>query len=250
MTRNLKALGLALAAVFAMSALSAASAQAVPTFTGYETTTGNPHVHTIIEGTTDPGAIEKFDTEKATVECHNKYSGTDLTGDNSTLTVTVTEVKTPNTEGTHCNTFAKPPISQNFKTEILFTSCDYLFHVETKLEENTYTGSVDVKCTTPGDHIHIKVLNAAGGVKCQLTVPEQTGLKHIVFHNKKEVKPTKVTVTATVEKIKYTQTEGGILGCGRANGVYEDATYTGEATVSGKNTLNEAVDVEVSGETL
>ncbi len=251
MTRNLKALGLALAAVFAMSALSAASAQAVPTFTGYETTTGNPHVHTIYQGTTDPGGIEKIKAGAGTLECHKKYSGTDLTGDNSTLTLTVTEVKTPNTEGNHCNT--NVPGIGNFKVDIEFTSCDYLFHVETKLEENTYTGSVDVKCTTPGDSIHIRVTNAAGGTKCLNTIPEQTGLKHVVYHNKKETKPTKITVTTTLEQIKYVQTEGGILGCGQANGTYEGAkgaTYTGEFTLEGENTLGEKVDVEVSGETL
>ncbi len=249
MTRNLKALGLALAAVFAISALSAASAQAVPKFTGYETTAGNPHVHTIIEGTTsevEPKPIEKFKAGAGTVECHNKYSGTDLTGDSSTLTITVTEVKTPNTEGTHCNT--NVPGIGNFKTDIEFTSCDYLFHVETKLKEDEYTGKVDVKCTTPGDSIHIRITNAAGGTKCLITVPEQTGLSHIVYHNRTDVKPTDITVTATVEKIKNIQTEGGILGCGRANGTYEDATYNGHATIKGFNTEGKQIDVEVSGE--
>ncbi len=249
MTRNLKALGLVLAAVLAISALSAAQAQAVPTLTGYETTAGNPHVHTIIQGTTDPGAVEKVSTAKGTTECHNKYSATDLTGDTSTLTLTVTETKTPNTELEHCNT--NVPGIGNFKTDIEFTSCDYLLHVETKLGEDTYTGSMDVKCTTPGDSIHIRVTNAAGGTKCLQTVGEQAGLKHVIFHNKKETKPTKVTVTANVTAIKYVQTEGGILGCGQANGTYEGAkglTYTGEFTLSGTNTLNEPVDVEVSGE--
>ncbi len=244
MTRNLKALGLALAAVFAMSALSAASAQAEPTFTGYETPSGT-HVHTTIKGTTDPGAIEIFDAGSK-IECHNTYSATDLTGDTKTLTVTVTDWKTPNTEeGKHCK--ANAGGLGNFKADIEFTSCDYLFHVDKFLEKDTYTGSVDIKCTTPGDSIHIRVTNSTGGTKCLITVPEQTGLNHIVFHNKTEIKPTKVTVTATVEKIKYTQTEGGILGCGKANGNYE-STYTGEATVEGFNTAGEQIDVEVSGE--
>ncbi len=249
MTRNLKALGLALAAVFAMSALSAASAQAEPTFTGYETTAGEPHVHTTIEGTTDPGAIEKFKAGAGTVECHNKYSATSLDGDDPTLTVTVTEVATPDTKIVgHCNT--NVPGIGNFKTDIEFTTCDYLFHTETKLEENTYTGKVDVKCTTPGDSIHVRITNAAGGTKCLITIPEQTGLEHVVYHNKKEEKPTKVTVTATVEKIKYVQTEGGILGCGQANGTYEGtkgATYTGEATVKAFNKAGTQIDAEVSG---
>ncbi len=246
MTRNLKALGLALAAVLVISALSVASAQAVPTFTGYETTPGNPHVHTTLEGTTDPGVVEKFQTGVGTKECHNTYSGTDLTGDNSTATVTVTDWKTPNTSaGKHCVTTA---FGSEFKTDIEFTSCDYLFHVESKLKEDEYTGTVDVKCTTPGDHIHIKVTNASGGVKCLTTVPEQTGLKHVIFHNKKETKPTKVTVTANVTEITYTQTEGGLLGCGRKDGTYTDATYTGQATVAGANTAGQQIDVEVSGQ--
>ncbi len=246
MTRNLKALGLALAAVFAMSALSAASAQAEkPTFTGYETTTGNPHVHTIIEGTTDPGAVERFHAGAGTVECHARYSATDLTGDTESLTVTVTQVTTPNTEPGHCNT--NVPGIGNFKTHVEFTSCDYTFTPGKKLEADTYTAEVHIKCTTPGDSIHVRITNAAGGTKCLLTIPEQT-VNHIVYHNKKETKPTKVTVTATAEKIKYTQTEGGILGCGRANGTYEDATYNGEATVSGFDTLGNQIDVEISGE--
>jgi hypothetical protein len=247
MIRNLKALGLALVAVFAMSALAASAAQATPIFTGYETPSGT-HVHTIGTGTTAAGSIEKFVAGAGTVECHITYETTSLTGEDTELTVKPTKFTTPGTtEDGHCNTLA---LGANFKTDIDFEGCDYIFHSGVKLAANEYTGTVDIKCPE-GKSIDIKITNSTAGTKCTLRVPAQNGLKHVIYKNQKVEKPTDVNVEATVAEIKYQVVEGGVLGCGKANGTYEGAngsTYSGSVTLKGEDTVKNPLDIEVSGE--
>jgi hypothetical protein len=246
MTRNLKALGLALVAVFAMSALTASAAQATPKFTGNETPSGKP-AHTIGTGTTNTGSIEKIVAGAGTLECHVTYETTSLTGEDTELTVKPTKFTTPGTtENGHCNTVS---LGSNFKTDVDFEGCDYVFHSGVKLAENEYTGTVDIKCPE-GKSVDIKVTNASATTKCTLRVPAQNGLKHVIYRNEKENKPIDVIVQATVVEMKYIQVEGGLLGCGRANGTYEGAsgaTYSGEVTLQGEDTVKNPLDVEVSG---
>jgi hypothetical protein len=249
MARKLQALGLAFGVVLAMGALTASSAWAVPEFTGYHTQPPEEHTHTIVVGTTELETIEKFSAATGHVECHVSYEGTLLTGTGKTLTISPTDFRYPNeTVEPSCRTHSTA-LNQDFTTHVSFNSCDYTFHVETKIKIDEYTGSLDVQCTTPGDEIDIKITkNGSLETKCTIKVPAQNGLKHIIFRNeRKPAKETHVTAEPTVEKIEYT-TEGGLLNCGIANGKRNDGVYTGKVTLGGENTVGEKLDLEVSGE--
>jgi hypothetical protein len=260
MTRNLKALGLALMAVFAFAAITSSAAQATPQFTGYDTVNGVPgeHTHTILKGTTEN--IEPFAetfTAFGKIECHVTYEATSLTGVDTTLTVKPTAFKTPKTtEGTHC---VATLAGSEFTVHVNFNSCDYVFHSGKKLKLNEeYTGTVDVHCDTPGDHIDLKVTKpGTEETKCTIKVPgggKNDGLSHIIYRNeRKPAGETHVTAEATVNKangkgITYTS-EGGVLNCGVANGEHvEAAEYEGKVTLEGRDTENKPLDIEVSGE--
>jgi hypothetical protein len=253
MTRYLKALGLSVIAVCAMSAVAASGAQAEPLFTGYETPS-ETHVHTIIEGTTEANTTEKPETSvqafhagPTTVKCwHGHFSGTSLTGVEKTLTIAAeyTGNKTETT-GT-CEV-------EGLKTHVDMNGCHYKFNQPTKLAANEYTGTVDIVCETEAKKGPITIKITKSGTeetKCTLKVPAQAGLKHIITRNKKEAKPTDVTVEATVSEIEY-ESEGTQINCGVKPGVHkgaEGATYSGSITVQGFTTLGAQIDVEVSGE--
>jgi hypothetical protein len=254
MTRNLKALGLALVAVFAFAAITSSAAQAVPLFTGYETPSGT-RVHTILEGTTESGGsfAETFITGSGKIQCHVTYEGTSLTGIDTELTVQPIAFKRPeSTVGPNCISVSA---GVTLTAAVSFNSCDYVFHSGVKLASDEYTGTVDVKCTFAGDAIDIKITkNGTVETKCTIKVPAQSGLSHVIYRNeRKPAGETHVTAEATVNKangkgITYTS-EGGLLNCGLANGEHvEGAEYEGRVTVNGANTSRTPIDVEVSGE--
>jgi hypothetical protein len=246
MTLDLKALGLALVAVCAVSGLSVSAAQAAPKFTGYATPPGT-HVHTIITGTTETGSVEKFTAGAGTTECHVSYESTSLTGEDTELTVKPTKVTTPGTtEDGHCNTLA---FGANFKTDISYEGCDYVLHSGTKLAEDEYTGTSDIKCPE-GKAIDIKVTNSSGTTKCTLKVPAQNGLAHVIFKITRKFR-VMVMVKVTFGGVKYQVIEGGLLGCGKPNGTYEGAngaTQEGDYGLEGEDTEKNPLDFEISGE--
>ncbi len=236
-----RAIWLLLATALAMSSAAVPVAQATPKFQGAPTTPPPPD-HTIIEGTTEEGEVEKFTVGANKVECHGKFTGTSLTGEDSELTMTP-EYTYPDTGGNpDCRTHNEVG---DFTTHVSMNGCDYLLHSGTKLKEGEYTGTVDVKCPE-GKKIEVKVTNASGGTKCKLEIGAQNGLNHVIYKNK-EVFPRDVTAEVTLEGIKYTQVEGGILGCGQANGEHSDGKYTSKVTLKGFGTEGEPADLEMDG---
>jgi hypothetical protein len=253
MTRNLKALGLALVAVFAFAAITSSAAQATPQFTGYETPS-ETHVHTIIKGTTEN--VEPFSetltTNVGKVHCHVTYEATSLTGIDTELTVKPISFKTPGTSGEGCLATAG---GAEFKADVSANSCDYVVHSGKKLKADEYTGTIDVKCNTAGDFIDIKITKSGTEeTKCTTKFPAQEGLTHAIFRNeRKPVGETHTTAEVTISKangkgLTYI-TEGGLLNCGQANGEHkEEGVYEGKITLQGQDTAANPLDLEVSGE--
>ena len=140
MTRNLKALGLALVAVFAMSVVGASAASAATEFHAEKapvTLTGSQHA-----------GEDVFTTDAGTVSCENaSYVGSQATA------TALTSSATPSYSGCHA-TFG-------LNTTIDVNECKYIFHSDTK--------KVDISCPSG------KVL-AVTAPGCEITVGSQTGL--------------------------------------------------------------------------
>jgi len=224
MIRNLKVLGLAIAAVMAMSAVMASAASAVPQFTAssYPAT---------VTGAAKKGS-EVFTTEAGKVECASHFVSHSLSGASSTLTVTP--------HYTECTAFG---LNATVNTE----GCTYVFHATEQVEPGVYNSHVDVVCPT-GQSIKI----VAGGGLCRAEVKGQVKSEahpEAINQNLTTVKTTNlaggsVTVEPNVSNIAYTVTTDG-FGCPfSGTGNKTGATYTGHVVISRVGGGN----VSVSGE--
>jgi hypothetical protein len=204
MVRKFKFLGLALVAVFAMSAVGASAASATVEFRAEKapiTLTGNQE-----------GESNAFDVQFGEVKCKvAKYTGT-------TTTTTDTVVKVvPNYE--NC-TFA------GVVTTIDMNGCFYNLKINNS--GPPFTGTADVVCEAG------KTIVVTGGTKCNVDVPAQTGLGPITFTNIGAGTTREVTLgLGGITNITYTQTPG--TGVGKCTSVTTSAgKYTGTATVTGE----------------
>jgi len=206
MIRNFKALGLALVAVLAMSAVVASAAQAVPSFTA----SSYPAFAT---GSNTIGG-ETFTTPGGTVQCDShykveKYRTTTTEGLPSPGSSTVTV--TP--EYTDCVAFGFLGAS------VKMNSCDYEFHATSKIAEGHYNHHIFIRCT--GAPITI----VAG--TCEVTVGEQS-LSSVTTQNNVDgsvtVKPNVTGITMNVVKDGF--------GCPFAGTGHQTGSFHGEVKVS------------------
>jgi hypothetical protein len=241
MTRNLKALGLALFAVFALSAAAASVASAhqfksnavEAHLTARQYTEGNTKN---IHGEELKGKQEFKATtpDPKTLRCNEVTAKATFVPPAEAITATNIEYK-------NCGAFetnAESKTVEVAKTFVEFTSCHYEFKGGTETTANPPVGTsgahakVKINCTTAGDHIHIKATELK--LPC-ITIPEQeTG--HGVRYFKDPKDETKIVIHATVHGIKSTTTNS--IACPTKSGgteVHETAanggTYTGEITV-------------------
>jgi len=201
MIRNLKVLGLAIAAVMAMSAMMASAASAVPQFTAsaYPAT---------VTGSNTKGN-EVFTTEGGKVECDSHFVSHSLEAASSTLTVTPTY--------SNCEAFG---LNATVNTE----GCTYVFHATEAVKINeVYNNHVDVVCPA-GKSIKI----VAGGGLCRAEIKSQNGLTTVQTTNSGG----SVTVVPNVSSVKYTVTTDS-FGCPfSGTGEKTDGKYTGHVVVS------------------
>lgn len=182
MMRNLKALGLALVAVFAMSALASSTASA--TF------------HSSLENTSLSGEqteTHEFTVNTGVVVCGvAKFSGFQEKTTAETVSI-VPEYK-------ECE------FQELFEVTVNVNGCDYVFHASSETE-----GTVDI--ATCGANKYIQV----GSVfTCRVRVPEQEGKGPISYAT--EGKGQKVT--AAVTNLTYEETGLFCSGEGGENGEY------------------------------
>jgi len=199
MIRNLKALGLALVAVFALSAL-AASVSSADTFTSATSTT-------ILTGETD-GASETIIKSQpeggANLKCkHASYAGTQ-----SGTAVTSVRVHPKYSE---CE--IEGIGAATFDTQ----GCDYLLTGTTTNEDAT----TKIECTTGSEILMTSSL-------CVLHFGSQEPLGGVHYTNL-ATSPTTVTVTTTVTGVHFTKTAGPggnfcFLVPGGTEGVFSDKT--------------------------
>jgi len=208
MSRNLKALGLALVAVLAMSALTAAGASAEAfKFKAEKTPTtlsGNQH-----------GAPDVFTTDTGSVSCNEaKYAGEQVGTEVTQVTVTPTY--------SECTAFGL------FNVPIDTNGCQYKFTVDTKVGA-TYEGKVDVVC--PAGQV-IKV-TAPG---CTVTVGSQAGLGSITYTNVGAGATREVTVDVNITTGLAYEEHRPLFGlCANNTVAKTNGKYTGAGLVTGTN---------------
>lgn len=220
MIRNIKALGLAFVAVFAMSAVAASAAQAAGSFNWDSGTT-------TLERTSNESQV--FTTTPGKVTCSEVVAtATGLTGTSAT-SVTTTSL-------TYSNAGAGDKCSGPFGTQpkIEMNNCNYVFHAEETVggSESKVEGKTDIAC--PGTSQI--VINA---LLCTIKVPAQTGLSNTVFENN-ATSPTSVVINPSITGIHYT-TSGASCGTHTET----NGTYGGKVTVVGKNSGGTTTNVSV-----
>ncbi len=239
MIRNLKVLGLALVAVFALSAMLASVASASkPVSTPYWfASDGDWTTLSGSQGT--PGDV--FETDAGLpVKCTTVgYTGS--IGVTTATTITLTPTYSGCTFG-------------GFTLDVITNGCRYVYHADGKTGttttiagdpihwENKYHVEATIECDT-GKDITI-IATQAGVPKCTVHIPPQNLGTGIVLTNETTTGGKKdIRAHINFSTIKYSQTEGSGLGkCATADNT-NNGKYTGSATISGKNTAGGETDI-------
>ncbi len=232
MIRNLKALGLALVAVFAMSAIAATAASAQN-----GTLTSDGPVKLV--GKNTAGGINKLTALGISVECPNahytgfKYEQTPhvfIPNDVSTFTVTAE--------------YGKCKTSLDGDATVDMNGCDYNFHLTGTSGVDEYTLSTTVKCP-PNAHIVVTAWFTTGGdngsaAPCKMTILQ----KATDYEGLRAVDNTNGTgrVKGTIEGIEAEGTGG--FPC--PNGLTKTAKLEIDATLNGLNEAGGATGVGLS----
>jgi hypothetical protein len=205
MIRRFKSFGVALAAVFALTAVVASGAQAVQFHSESSTT--------FLLG--QQATRNVFDTAAGTVKCGTAASNAQFTGE---ITGTTVSELTITPECTGATAFGQNMIFN-------FTGCDYLFTAPTG-SAPTYDGRFDIQCPE-GKHIDVEV--PAG--ECSLTVFPQEVPGVVNYTNGGAGSTRDVLVTSGLEGVAYTVDGPGTI-CGSV-GAHTDGKLTGSVTFKG-----------------
>jgi hypothetical protein len=241
MIRNLKALGLALVAVFAFAAISAAGASAETTETkihGALQTT--PDGAATITGTESGGNHKFVVAGIGTVECEESEFHATIAGKTTSPTFTPTYNKCT------MEVFGVKRPATVTHNECTFTLTAHHF---LDVEDTKGTGQIHVICPA-GKKIEIHVFNDAAHkeLRCTYAVEPQTINTGITFHNTaKGVNEKKVVdIIATKAPAKTKKLSGTVLQCG---GAEFNSEYTGTVEGHATNSESKPVDLEVVTDT-
>ena len=225
MIRNLKALGLAMVAAFALSAVGATAAQATPddiivdapgavTVTGEELEIPPDHKDHTFKLSSGRG----FTCEEVT------FDGTVEDGDNF---ITVTP------------TYEKCFSNETQPTTVTHNGCLYNFHggnLETPGTHAFKEGTVDLECNDPNKpkkievHVYASAHNHTTNiVLCTYEVLPFTNKLANTYENTTTPTPDDVDVTTTAAEIGVKRVAGSALVCGPEN---QTAVYTGATTLT------------------
>jgi hypothetical protein len=236
MIRNLKALGLALVAVFALSAVAASAASAQQ---GFITSTGPVTLDGVEDGTNyfEIHNLEPFG--KVRVECPGStFKGHEVGSTKGIPSGAKTATITPNYNNLTCN------INENeHKATVTTNGCDFVFHLgETTAEHVEYKVTADIVCPT-GKEIEVEAYFSGSNENlkvCTVKVPAQNGLVGLDIRNDPEGTGA-LTITGLVTGIHATWSG---LGC--TAGETNNATYTANITATGTNSEGGATAVSIS----
>jgi hypothetical protein len=205
--RNIKILGLMLAAMFAMSAVAATTASA-------DEFTAETYPVTLT-GSNEPESSDVFTTTAGPVTCKKaKYVGT-TTGPSTSITIA------PSYE--ECTGFGFPAV-------VTVNGCHYVFNIVGGTSTN---GDVDLVC--PAGNQMTVVAAVAGTTKCIVHVSSQSDITGTLNYTQIGSGTTReVTVDDGISGIDYTHTEGTGIGKCTPGGSATNGTLTAKGVVTGE----------------
>ncbi len=214
--KRMQIIGLALVAVFAMSAVGVASALTDPPeefmCESYPCSS---------DGTNTTAHV--FKTNAGTVSCSTATFTDSLSGPSPWVKAQATY--------TGCTAFGFINANINMK------DCEYEFHVTTDLQDEgpdlEHSGTVDVinKAGATKTCAEEPITITVSGTACVVTVGPQTGRSTVTFTNGGSGTSRTVTVASNISGITYTQN----ASCSGGAGTFTNGTYTGSASVKGDN---------------
>lgn len=228
MTRNLKALGLALVAAFAMSAVVASAASAESAFK-FKSNTANP----ILTATQHGSNVDVFTTDAGTVSCNTaNYVGSQAGTETNEIEVA------PTYSGCTAFGFIGVPIHTN--------GCKYRFTTGTKTGSD-FEGSVHIVCPTTTSPSHKQhVIEITAPFSCTVTVPGgQTPAGKVTFTNLGSGHTQEVTVDVDLTGITYEEHDSDSFPCPSDTVLKHNGTYEGAALTTGENAEEEHIGVFV-----
>jgi hypothetical protein len=251
MIRNLKGLGLAFLAIFAMSAIAASAAQA-EAGKGPSAFTAEQYPATLDGEQT--GAATVFAREGRTVTCEKATYGATITGKATTVTV--------HPAYSNCHSII---LGTKFDATVTFADgCDYLFHTTTDVVNgvDTFTAISDLVCAA-GNDVQIDIYKAGtpttalahadtNNFLCAFTfkgAPENQGLKTIDLTNKAAggITPKDwIEADINISGVSSKRVDGTALSCGAENNA--TGTLVGNASLKGTNGAGEANGLTVTTE--
>jgi hypothetical protein len=199
MIDKLRTIGLACAAVLALSAAIAATAAATPQFTGSSYPTG-------LTGSSIRGSLV-LTTEGGKVECDSHFLSQFYFSADTTLELAPTF--------TNCIAFGF--LSATVNPEF----CDFVLHA-TEGSLGVYQHHFDVDCNG-GDSVKITAST------CKAEIKDQNGLTSVKTSN---LAGGSITVQPNIGGIAYTVTQDGFLCPFGGTGNKTGATYTGDVVLS------------------
>ncbi len=228
MIRNLKALGLALVAVFAISAMAASAAQA-ESAAGFWAESGAVKIDTLADS-----SVQEYVNGLGTLTCTTPTGYAEVEEEESTE-LTAHEVGFDKCE-------VDGPFGIKFPATVITGSdCHFTFTA------GTYTAASDDSHGSV--HICAQTINvysdaAHENLYCQSHVAAQT-VSGVTFTNTTTEGVMAVTIDANGLKVAETVTDFNNLGCN--NHVSDNATYTGTVWAKATNEAKEYVDTTVTG---
>jgi hypothetical protein len=237
MIRNLKVLGLALVAVFAMSAVVASSASA-QVHKGWLTSDGPVK----LTGTENPATLTAFGNQK--VECHAHY---DIGNVNETPHGFI---EPPATEFTIKPTYSNCTASigtTKAPATVTTNKCDFVVKIGETIELGKWGTTAKVVCENPATEaieVHAYSSPAHSTTICTVKVAAQEGLTGGFMVNDEEEGAWTVTLGGTFKEIHATKT--GVL-CGGTSET-KTAEQHVDAHITGFNEANEQTDITITDE--
>jgi len=242
MTRNLKVLGLALCAAFAMSAVAAGSAWAV----NHTFTNDGPGGVAYLEAETEPGSSQDFEAttgESKVVKCSEISVNASDTGTSGRHEITVE----PHYNNCGVYETGEPGVTEKIASATINTEdCHYKFTGETTPGNPTGNEHASVHLEngeTEGKPTceHIKINVTSFQVNC-IDVPVQEVADAVRYENIVEANGKKaVVVHATAHSIKSTTTNNNLFCPTETGGTVVHSTETSPEEKAGSYTSNTIV---------
>jgi hypothetical protein len=238
MRLNLKALGLALVAALALSAVAASGASAQ---THVFRTSAGQTAHLTAKSTGNQ--VFKASTNDAKEFVCKQVNIAQGTG---TVKDAVTEVTAQPAYG-ECTAYKGANTTEGVVAFTEFTSCHYDFKGETTAGNPTGNkhANVQIKCTTPGDFVHLKV--TALKFNC-VTLPEQVITDAVNYTNITDPETGKKAVEVDATPHSIESITPNTAACPTASGkeeTHKNGSYTGEVVVTGFKDVNHLEPTDV-----